>query len=102
MVTIRPATMRDADTLWSILSPVLQAGETYTLPTDIGRQDALEYWFAAEHEVFVAEEEGAGLGTYFLRANQKGRGAHVANCGYMTTQGATGRGVARTMCLHSL
>jgi ribosomal protein S18 acetylase RimI-like enzyme len=37
-----------------------------------------------------------------LQANQKGGGAHVANCGYMTAMPATGRGVARTMCAHSL
>jgi ribosomal protein S18 acetylase RimI-like enzyme len=42
------------------------------------------------------------LGTYFLRANQKGGGSHVANCGYITAARATGRGVARAMCAHSL
>ncbi|MFC7607556.1 GNAT family N-acetyltransferase [Teichococcus aestuarii] len=31
-----------------------------------------------------------------------GGGAHVANCGYMTAAAATGRGVARAMCAHSL
>jgi ribosomal protein S18 acetylase RimI-like enzyme len=42
------------------------------------------------------------VGTYYLRANNRGGGAHVANCGYMTAPGATGRGVARAMCAHSL
>ena len=37
-----------------------------------------------------------------LEQLQQGGGAHVANCGYMVAQHATGRGVARTMCLHSL
>ena len=41
-------------------------------------------------------------GTYFLRANQQGGGAHVANCGYITATEATGRGIARTMCADSL
>ena len=41
-------------------------------------------------------------GTFHLKANPQGGGAHVANCGYMTARGATGRGVARTMCEHSL
>ena len=41
-------------------------------------------------------------GTYFLRANHEGGGAHVANCGYVTATWATGRGVARVMCAHSL
>ena len=42
------------------------------------------------------------LGTYFLKANQQGGGAHVANCGYVTAAAAQGRGIARAMCLHSL
>jgi ribosomal protein S18 acetylase RimI-like enzyme len=37
-----------------------------------------------------------------MRANNRGGGSHVANCGYMTAQGETGRGVARAMCAHSL
>jgi ribosomal protein S18 acetylase RimI-like enzyme len=52
--------------------------------------------------VFVAEEGGAIVGTYFLQANQRGGGAHVANCGYITAQDCGGRGVARAMCAHSL
>jgi ribosomal protein S18 acetylase RimI-like enzyme len=99
---IRSATRRDDEATWQILEPVLRAGETYTLPREISRNDALAYWFSPEHETFVAEEGGTILGTYFLRPNQHGGGAHVANCGYMTAQQATGRGVARAMCLHSL
>jgi L-amino acid N-acyltransferase YncA len=66
------------------------------------KESALAYWLSAEHEVFVAEEDGDIIGTYFLQANQKGGGAHVANCGYVTAIPATGRGAARTMCAHSL
>jgi L-amino acid N-acyltransferase YncA len=99
---IRTAGSEDEETIWGILEPVLRAGETYTLPRDISREDALSYWFAPAQDVFVAEEEGAILGTYYLRANQRGGGSHVANCGYVTSQHATGRGIARAMCLHSL
>ena len=42
------------------------------------------------------------LGSYFLRANHPGGGSHVANTGYMTAAEATGRGVARAMCLDLL
>jgi len=64
--------------------------------------EALAYWFAPDNEVFVAEDSGEIVGTYCMRANQKGGGAHVANCGYITASGAFGRGVARAMCAHSL
>jgi L-amino acid N-acyltransferase YncA len=102
MFLIRPAEERDSGPIWSILEPVIRAGETYTLPGDLSRGDALAYWFSDGHEVFVAEEDGAVLGTYYLRANQRGGGSHVANCGYVTASTAVGRGVARTMCTHSL
>ncbi|HKW31818.1 MAG TPA: GNAT family N-acetyltransferase [Candidatus Acidoferrum sp.] len=94
--------VRDGDALWSILEPVIRAGETYPLPRDMDRQSALAYWFSPGHEVFAAEGGDKIVGTYFLKTNQKGGGAHVANCGYMTAPHATGRGVARAMCAHSL
>src|SRR5580704_13858893 len=62
----------------------------------------LRNWFSAEHSVFVAEQDGEVLGSYYIRANQKGGGAHVGNCGYMTAAWAAGRGVATAMCRHSL
>jgi L-amino acid N-acyltransferase YncA len=99
---IRAATQSDEEAIWAILEPIVRAGDTYTLPSDMGREDALAYWFSADHQVFVAEERASVLGTYYLRPNQRGGGSHVANCGYMVAQHATGRGVARAMCLHSL
>jgi len=102
MLTVREARADDADAVWSILEPVIRAGETYTLPRDLGCDQALSFWFAKGHEVFVAEKDGVVAGTYFLRANQGGGGSHVANCGYVTARQATGKGVARAMCAHSL
>ena len=99
---VRAAVEDDADALWAILEPIIRAGETYPLPHDMGRQTALAYWFSSGHEVFVVEGRNEIVGTYFLKANQKGGGAHVANCGYMTAPHATGLGVARAMCAHSL
>jgi ribosomal protein S18 acetylase RimI-like enzyme len=102
MMLIREATPGDAGAIWKILEPVIRGADTYTLPPDMKREDALAYWNSPGHDVFVAEENGEILGTYYLRANQKGGGAHVANCGYMTAPWAIGRGVARAMCQHSL
>ena len=100
--TIRPATPADDDAIWAILEPTFRAGETYPIPRDISRADALAYWYTTGHAVFVAEDGGAVVGTYYLRANNRGGGAHVANCGFMTAPAASGRGVARCMCLHAL
>ncbi len=99
---IRPAVNGDADAIWAIMEPIIRAGETYTLPRDMTKASALAYWLSVEREVLVAEDNGDIVGTYCLQANQKGGGAHVANCGYMTAVSAMGRGVARAMCAHSL
>jgi len=99
---IRPATTADDDAIWRILKPMIRAGETYALPPDMDRAAALAYWASPGHEIFIAENEGTIVGTYYLRANQRGGGAHVANCGYVTAPDATGRGIARAMCAHSL
>ena len=68
----------------------------------MSRDAALAYWMGPGHEVFVAVEGETVLGTYFLQANHRGGGSHVANCGYITALASTGRGVARAMCAHSL
>jgi len=101
-ILIRSATRRDDNAIWEIVEPMVRAGDTYTLPREMSREDALTYWLSPRHAAFVAEMDGSIVGTYYLRANQEGGGAHVANCGYVTAQHATGRVVARAMCVHSL
>jgi ribosomal protein S18 acetylase RimI-like enzyme len=101
-LTIRRATAADHDAIWRILEPMIRAGETYTLPRDLSREDAFAYWFASDNEVFVAENENGIVGTYVLRLNQRGAGSHVANCGYVTALSAVGKGIASAMCEHSL
>ncbi|MBV0913718.1 GNAT family N-acetyltransferase [Anianabacter salinae] len=100
MLAVRPATGADHDAIWAILKPVFRAGDTYTIDPAIPRADALAYWTA--HRCYVAEDAGDVLGTYYLKPNQQGGGAHVANCGYATLPAARGRGIASAMCAHSL
>jgi len=102
MFTIRAARSADHDAIWSIIEPIIRDGDVYTLPRDMSRDEALAYWFSDGHEVFVAENGDGVAGSYYLRANQRGGGNHVANCGYATATALTGRGVARAMCEHSL
>ena len=113
---IRPAAADDQDALWTMLEPVIRAGEVFALPRDMDRTAALAYWFAPTHTVFIAEEgeddkdsnmgeetyPATILGSYYIQPNQAGPGSHVANCGYLTAPWSTGRGVASAMCAHSL
>lgn len=101
-MNVRFATPADDDAIWRILEPTFRAAETYPIPRDVSRADALAYWRTPGHAVFVAEDGGDIVGTYYLRANTRGGGDHVANCGYMVAPAAYGRGAARAMCAHSL
>jgi len=100
--TIRPATADHHAAIWALIEPVIRAGETLALPRDMTRDAALGFWMAPANDAFVAEAAGEVVGSYFLHANQLGGGSHVANCGYVTAQQATGRGIARAMCRHSI
>jgi L-amino acid N-acyltransferase YncA len=51
---------------------------------------------------YVAVEGGEILGTYYIKPNQPGLGAHVCNAGYMVSAKARGKGIGRSMCAHSL
>ena len=101
-LAIRPAEARDDDAIWRILEPTFRAGETYPISRDVTRANALAYWRTPGHAVFVAEDAHEIVGTYYLRANTLGGGAHVANCGYIVAPKAVRRGIARAMCDHSL
>lgn len=100
-IAIRPAHDADRPALWRILEPIIRAGETYPLAQDMTEDAALAYWFSPHHDVFVADQAGEVVGTYYLKANSTAGGSHVANCGYMTAPWARGSGVARAMCMDS-
>lgn len=98
---IRAALASDKGAIWALLEPVFRAGDTYAVDPGITREDALAMWFDAPAATYVAETNGAITGTYYIKTNQQGGGAHVCNCGYIVGEAARGQGIARAMCLHS-
>jgi ribosomal protein S18 acetylase RimI-like enzyme len=97
---IRPFAREDWPAVWAILEPIFRAGETYAVPRDVSEDDARRRWTEHGGDVFVAED-GEILGTYYLKPNHDGPGAHVCNCGYAVAPAARGRGIASAMCEHS-
>ena len=102
MPTVRPATPQDRDAVWRIFRAVVAEGTTYAYPADLSRAAGLQRWMEAPRACYVAEQEGRVVGTYYLKDNQPGRGAHVCNAGYMVQAEARGQGIGRRMCEHSL
>ncbi|WP_462380212.1 N-acetyltransferase family protein [Pseudomonas sp. Marseille-QA0892] len=101
-MNIRPITEADFDQVWPIIRDVVQAQETYALDPNMDRVAAWKLWVELPRATYVAEADGRILGTYYIKPNAAGPGDHVCNCGYMTSPTARGRGVAGTLCAHSL
>jgi len=123
---IRVATNADRDAVWIIFHETVLPGDTYAFDPNMSREEALAYWFRADTHTYVAEEfcqsiaKAAGfpgtatpsptvsrqdrnvVGSYILRPNQSGGGAHVANAAFMVAANARGHGVGRRMAEHCL
>jgi L-amino acid N-acyltransferase YncA len=60
-------------------------------------------WVDQSQAVLVAlDEDGAVLGTYYLRPNSLALGAHVANAGYVVAEHYRRQGIGSRLCQHSL
>lgn len=99
---IRKAFEADFTSMWTIFHAVVSEGSTYVFAADASRQTAFDYWFGKDIRTYVAEDEGKIIGMYKLVANQRDRGAHVANASFMVDPACSGRGAGRTMGEHCL
>jgi GNAT superfamily N-acetyltransferase len=91
--------------IWPILQEVVRAGDTFVLPPGIDEANARQQWMLpAPAGVFVAvrEQDGAIVGSSFVRANQPGLGGHVANAAFMVAPNAAGHGVGRALAAHAI
>jgi L-amino acid N-acyltransferase YncA len=102
-VRVRPASGEDWDALWPIWHETVAAGDTYAFEPDTPKDEARRQWMLAEPaEVWLADNGDQALGTYLLKPNQPGLGAHVANASFMVAGAARGRGVGRLLAEHCL
>lgn len=101
MTLIRLATADDQEALWPMLRDVFRAGETYAVPRDISKAAAIQLWCETPTATFVAKTAGRISGSYYIKPNQMGGGAHVCNCGYIVSPVARGQGIAAQMCIDS-
>lgn len=102
MYTIRAATPDDWPGIWDIFHDVVRRGDTYAFDPDTDEEHAKSLWVGAPRQTYVAVEDGDVVGTYYLKTNQLGTGAHVCNAGYMVRGDQRGRGLGGALCEHSL
>jgi len=102
MITIRKYQESDWTSIWPILQTTIKAGDSYAFPLDSTEQEIHKIWIETPAAAFVAcNGDGEILGSYFIKPNQPGLGAHVCNGGYVVDVKAQGQGVASLMCEHS-
>lgn len=99
---IRRATPDDWPALWTIVAQVIAGGDTYMLAPETPESEAQAYWMAPNCRTYVATMGDDVVGTYSLRTNFPGLGAHVSNAGYMVRPGLFGHSIGAKMCEHSL
>ncbi|MFT5049643.1 MAG: ribosomal protein S18 acetylase RimI-like enzyme [Chlamydiales bacterium] len=96
---IRPFERRDRPALAEMAREVVEGGEEFVFEHV---HEVLDYWLGKRTWTFVAEIDGVVAGTYALKPNYPGRGAHVANLGYMVAAKFRSRGVGHALGEHSL
>jgi len=99
-VELRPyEAARDRAALAAMAQEVVDDGEMFVYESV---EPVLGYWFEDGGAIWVAERDGEVAGTYVLKPNHEGRGAHVANAGYMVRRRARGSGIGRLLGEHSI
>jgi L-amino acid N-acyltransferase YncA len=99
---IRPAAAADWPEIFPIFHAIVEAGETYAYPSDLGSDAARAMWLEPHpwHVVVAVDDAGTVLGTAKVGPNRPARGSHVATASFMVDPGAQGRGVGRALAVH--
>ena len=102
MTHIRHYQETDWPSVWPLLHATFETGDTYAYSPQSTEAETHRAWVESPTATYVAVDvQGQVLGTYFIKPNQPGLGAHVCNCGYVVSPAAQGQGVASAMCTHS-
>lgn len=98
---IQLMTEADFEQFWPTFQSIVKLQQTYAFDPDISKAQAFQLWCAQPLQTFVAIENGKVLGSYYIKANASGPSDHVSNCGFMVSDKARGKGVARQLCEHA-
>lgn len=102
MLKIRQAREEDHDPIWQIIREVISKGDTYVFEPASSRDDMLAYWCGAEKHTFVALLQDKVVGTFIIKDNQPGLGAHIANASFMVAESFSGQGIGKKMGEYAL
>lgn len=102
MIKIRKAKEADFGDIWEIFHRVVKSGDTFAFDPKARKEDCKTLWMSPHVHTYVAKSQDRILGTYIVRQNQPGLGAHVANAAYMVHPDARKSGIGKAMGCHSI
>ncbi|PRY62294.1 GNAT family N-acetyltransferase [Glycomyces artemisiae] len=96
---IRDARPEDWPAVWAFARPVIESGEHFVWEPGTPEDRLRAYWIEKEPpaSALVAEADGRVAGIAEIHPNQPGRGAHIANAGFMVDPAVRGRGLGRAL-----
>lgn len=98
---IREMTQADFERFWPTFSNVVASQETYAFDPNMTLEQSYVVWCQLPTKTFVYVQGDEVLGSYYIKPNAAGPSAHICNCGYMVSEQARGKGIARKLCEHS-
>ncbi|WP_326841224.1 GNAT family N-acetyltransferase [Streptomyces sp. NBC_01558] len=103
-MVIREAKATDWPAIWAFFQPIVTAGETFTYPVDLGKEEGSEWWLlpAPARTVVAVDDAGKVVGTAKMNRNHLGNASHIASASFMVDPAFEGGGVGRALCAHAM
>ncbi len=101
-VTIGPIEAAHVDELFHAFAQVVADGGGYPQTPPLTRPVFEDVWVRPVTVTVAAVVDGRFAGAYYLRPNQPGLGAHIANAGYVVAPAQRGSGIGRLLIEDSI
>jgi len=101
-VALAPLGASDELQLFELFARIVAAREGYPQAPPLTRDVFDETWMHHATVVVVARSDDRVVGAYYLKPNQPGRAAHIANAGYVVDRPYRGRGIGRLLVEDSI
>jgi GNAT superfamily N-acetyltransferase len=101
-VELGPIRAGESEPLFELFADVVAAGDGYPQLAPLTRSVFDATWVTPVTAVVAARLAGVLIGAYYLKPNFPGRGAHIANAGYVVDRRHRGAGIGRALVADSI
>lgn len=99
---IRAAIENDLERVWQLFKGIIDEDVYFAYDHTTTREQIEASWVNLKNYVYIAEIDGQIAGSFIVKPNQPGHGAHIANAAYMVDPAFRGHGIGRFLGLHSV